>query len=50
MPWTMDVFTSERKNFDRADSHSHAEDDASEGLLGLAFAVGEHQSSDHDGD
>ena len=50
MPWTMLVLTSARKNFDSADCHSHAEDDPGEGLLGLALAVGEHQSTDHDCD
>ncbi len=50
MPWIMLVLTSERKNFDRAYCHSHAEDDSGDGLLGLAFAIGEHQPSDHDCD
>ncbi len=50
MPWTMLVLTSERKNFDRAYSHSHAENDPGDGLFRLAFAVGEHQSTDHDCD
>ncbi len=50
MPCTIEVLTSDRKNFDRAYSHSHAEDDSGDGLLGLAFAIGEHQPSDHDCD
>jgi hypothetical protein len=32
------------------DCHTDAEDDPGEGFLGLALAVGEHQSSDDDGD
>src|ERR1700679_3981062 len=50
MPWTILVLTSERKNFDCADCHTHAEDDPGDGLFGLAFAVGEHQSADNDCD
>ena len=50
MPWMMEVLTSERKNFDCPDGHTHAEHNSCEGLLGLAFAVGKHQSTDHDGD
>ncbi len=35
---------------DRADCHAHAEDDPGDGFLGLAFAIGEHQPADDDGD
>src|SRR5258708_38738972 len=35
---------------DGTDCHTYAEHDPGEGLLGLAFAVSEHQSSDHDRD
>jgi hypothetical protein len=30
--------------------HADAEDDSSEHALGIAFAKGEHQTADHDGD
>ena len=33
-----------------ADGHTHAENDAGQGTLGLAFAEGEHQPPDHNRD
>lgn len=46
----MEVLTSERKNFHRANRHADAKDDAGEHLLRLALAVSEHQTADDDGD
>jgi hypothetical protein len=40
----------ERSELHGADSHADAEDDAGEHLLRLAFAIGEHQAADHDGE
>ncbi|MEI9978522.1 MAG: hypothetical protein WDN23_05890 [Edaphobacter sp.] len=35
----------ETEEFNCADRHTHVEDNPGNGLLGLAFAVGEHQSA-----